>query len=232
MIARLRHTETVQRLGIVLVILAAVVTLVGALDLHPGLDPLHFLQKIFDDLYANLGTELASIAVTVLIIDRLHDRHTEETERQKLILQLGSPDNSFAIEALRMLAAHNWLKNGALKGAHLTRANLEGANLQQVKLTNARLGLANLRRAKLTGAHLRCANLQGAVLEAACLRGTDLSDANLNDADLSGAKLDDSTIFSLETILPDMTYWTPGTDMERFTNPQNPDFWHARGRAA
>ena len=232
MIARLKHTESVQRLGIVLLVLAAVVTVVGALDQHPGLDPLHFLQKLFDDLYANLGTELASIALTVLIIDRLHDRHTEETEREKLILQMGSPDNAFAIEALRMLAAHDWLKHGALKGAHLTHANLEGANLHQAILEDARLGLTTLRRAKLTEAKLQSATLQCANLEEADLRGADLSGANLNDADLSGAKLDANTVFSPETILPDLTYWTPSTDMKRFTDAKHPDFWHARGRAA
>lgn len=232
MMAHFKHTQPVRRMGIALLVLAAGITLIGALDQHPGLDIIHFGQKLFDDLYANLGTELASIALTILIIDRLNQRRADENKRDTLILQMGSPDNSFAIEAVRMLAARDWLKHGALKGAHLSRANLQGANLQQVILTDARLGLANLSHAKLTEANLQCAYLQGAILEGTCLRGADLRGANLNDADLSRARLDNSTCFSPETILPDCTYWMPGADLTRFTNPQHPDFWRARSRAA
>ncbi|MEZ4671885.1 MAG: pentapeptide repeat-containing protein [Anaerolineae bacterium] len=232
MLAQLRHTQPVKRLGVFLLVLAAVITLIGALDLHPGLDPLHFIQKLLDDLYANVGTELASVALAVLIIDSLHDRRSDENEREKLVLQMGSPDNAFAIEAVRMLAARDWLKHGTLKAAHLSHANLEGANLQQTMLFGVRLGLANLCRAKLNEANLECAYLQNAILAQADLRGADLSGANLNGADMSSAKLDANTVFSPETILPDLTYWTPNTDMRRFTDSRHPDFWQARGRAA
>lgn len=232
MMTHRRYAQPIQRMGMGLLLLAALVVIIGTLDQHPGLDLIHFGQKLFHDLYANLGAELASIAVTVLIIDRLHQRHTDQNKQDTLILQMGSPDNSFAIEAVRMLAARDWLKHGLLQGARLSRANLEGANLQQVIMADVRLGLANLRHAKLTEANLQCAYLQGTILEGTCLRGADLRGANLNDANLNGARLDDSTIFSPETILPDCTYWTPGTDVARFTDSHHPDFWRARGRAA
>lgn len=228
MIARFKHAEPVRQLGVVLLIIAGATTLVGSLDRHPGLAPLAFLRETFDDFYSNAGTELASIAITVLIIDRLHHHHDDEMQREALILQLGSPDHSFAIEALRILGAHGWLKNGTLTHAQLSHANLEGANLQDVALVGTRLALANLRHAKLTHSNMRHALLKGADLRGACLRGADLRGANLNDANLEGAKLDDGTIMDSETILPDCTYWSVGTDVSRFTQPQHPDFWQPR----
>ena len=232
MIARFKRSEPVRKLGFGLLILAALVTLVGSLDQHPGLDPLTFLKKTFDDFYTNVGTELASIATTVLIIDRMHRLRDDENERDALILQMGSPDHSFAIEAVRMLAAQNWLKNGALAHAHLTHANLEGVNLQDVPMPNARMALTNLRHAKLTRANLRNVYFKGADLESACFRGADLRGANLNDANLIGAHFDEETLLDSETILPDCTYWEEGNDIARYTNPQHPNFWQPRHHTA
>lgn len=227
MVSRLKRLEPVQRMGLFLLVLAGLVTAIGALDLHPGLSLSNFIHQVFNEFYANLGTELASIAITVLIIDRLHQQRAEEREKERLILQMGSPDNSFAIEAMRIMGARGWLSNGDLKGVHLSRANLEGANLQGVNLEAARLGLANLRKVKLAGARLTCAFLQGANLEGANLCGADLSGVNLNDANLIKVKLDDTTRFTTETILPDCTFWSPGTDVTRFTRPDHPDFWRS-----
>jgi len=171
-----------------------------------------------------------------LIIDRLHHlrdiQKEEENERNALILQMGSPDHAFAIEAVRMLAAQNWLKNGELKNARLTHANLEGVNLQDVALPNARLALAKLCHAKLTRANLQNAYLKGADLQSACLRGADLRGTNLNDANMVDAHLDDATLLDTETILPDCTYWEEGTDISRYTNPQHPNFWRPNHRPA
>ena len=232
MIARFKQAEPVRKLGLGLLILAGIVTLVGSLDAHPGLDPLTFLKKTFDDFYTNVGTELASIATTVLIIDRMHRLRDDENERDALILQMGSPDHSFAIEAVRILAAQNWLKNGALTNANLTHANLEGVNLHDVPLPGARLALTNLRHAKLTRANLRHAYFKGADMQSVCLRGADLRGANLNDANLIDAHVDEATLLDSETILPDCTYWEEGTDISRYTNPQHPDFWQPKHRPA
>ncbi len=232
MLLRFRRAEPVQKLGVSLLIIAAIVTLVGSLDQHPGLDPFAFLKKTFDDFYTNVGTELASIAITVLLIDKMHRHRDDENERDALILQMGSPDHSFAIEAVRMLSAQNWLKNGKLANAHLTHANLEGVNLQDVPLPGARLGLANLRHAKLTRADLRHTYLKGADLQSACLRGADLRGANLNDANLIDAHFDEATQVDTETILPDCTYWEEGNDITRYTNPQHPNFWQPKHHSA
>ena len=232
MILRFKRAEPVQKLGVALLIIAAIVTLVGSLDAHPGLDPLTFLKKTFDDFYTNVGTELASIAITVLIIDQLHRHHDDKNERDALILQMGSPDHSFAIEAVRMLGAKNWLKNGALANAHVAHANLEGVNLQDAALPNARMALTNLRHAKLTRANLHNVYFKGADLQSACVRGADLRGANLNDANLIDTHFDDDTLLNTETILPDNTYWEEGTDISRYTNPTHPNFWQPKHHQA
>lgn len=227
MLVWLKKAEPVERLGFFLMVTALFVALLGALSLHPGLDPLHFFQQMFADFYSNVGTELASIAVTVLIIDRLNDHRLTHRQKEALVLQMGSPDNGFAIEAVRILTARGWLVDGLLRGAHLSRANLEGANLQKVDLSDAHLGLASLHKTRLAGATLTRAYLQGANLEGATLSGATLAGANLNDANLRGVHFDSETTFDAETILPDCTYWERGTDMRRFTDPHHPQFWRS-----
>jgi hypothetical protein len=227
MIARLKHAAPARQLGLVLLILAALVTLIGSFDQHPGMDMLHFIKQTFDDFYTNVGTELASIAITVLIIDRLNERRSDEHHKEELVLQMGSPDNSFAIEAVRMLGAQGWLEGKALKKAHLSRANLEGANLQKVNLEDARVPLANLRKVKFSNANLKSAYMQGANLESANLCGANLKGANLNDANLLHVHIDQQTQFDEATILPDCTYWSPGADISRFTDPEHRDFWRS-----
>lgn len=59
------------------------------------------------------------------------------------------------------------------------------------------------------------------MLTFASLQGTVLAQANLQNATL------DSSEFNEETLLPDDLYWTPDTDMRRFTDPTHPDFWRS-----
>ena len=94
---------------------------------------------------------------------------------------------------------------------NLQEADLRGANLQEAILWLANLQEANLRVASLQEANLRVANLQEA----------NLWGANLQGADLGGATFDENTM------LPDGTKWTPGTDMGRFTDREHPDFWRS-----
>lgn len=227
MVARFRRMQPVERLGMFLLTLALLATVAGALSAHPGLDVFSFARALLNDFYANLSTELASIAVTILIIDRMHQHHDDQREHERLVLQMGSPDNGFAIEAVRLLSAQGWLHNGGLVGAHLSHANLESADLHRVNLQEARLSMANLRHTLLNESNLRDANLQGANLEEAVLVGADLRGANLNDANLQGARLTDATRFDTQTVLPDLTYWSPGTDVRRFTDAGHAEFWRS-----
>ena len=121
------------------------------------------------------------------------------------------------------------LQGADLHGAQLIQANLYHANLQGADLIGANLQEAHLYGASLQGANLRAAHLQEADLRGANLQGANLYWTHLQEASLYGANLQEANlieaIFAANIILPDVTFWTPDTDMARFTDPAHPDFW-------
>jgi hypothetical protein len=59
-----------------------------------------------------------------------------------------------------------------------------------------------------------------------------LLEANLLNANLTDAKFDETTVlpdavweYVTQTDINITGYWTPDTDMSRFTDPEHPDFW-------
>lgn len=129
------------------------------------------------------------------------------------------------------------LRMAQMEGVHLDSANLLEASLVGVKLNNAGLADSDMRGALLTntnlsGANLTRANLEDAALRWSNLRGTILYNANLRGVGLSNMSFDENTV------LPDARlirteqgrqrytkYWTPETDMRRYTHSEHPDFW-------
>jgi uncharacterized protein YjbI with pentapeptide repeats len=63
-------------------------------------------------------------------------------------------------------------------------------------------------------------NLESTDLRVSNMKGTDLSGAYLHKANLRDA------IFDMTTRLPDGSAWLHDTDMDRFTDPGHPQFWH------
>ncbi len=167
-------------------------------------------DDLWQQIYSNLGIEILSIAITVIVIERLNRREAERERKEDLIFQLRSPINGVAVEAVRRLQQKEWgfKEDKSLQGANLFEANLQGANLSE----------ANLR-----GANLSEANLQGADLGMANLQGANLCMANLRDAKLSHF-LSGRAKFDETTILPDRTKWTPNRDLRQFTDPNG---WRA-----
>ena len=143
------------------------------------------------------------------------------------------------------------LQAAYLEQTILERAELEEANLQDANLSWASLEQASLFRANLEQANLQYARLQEADLWEANLHGTNLMSANLQGAFLRAANLRgvegiETARFDEKTVLPDAEsirdendhfmqddagnfiwdkYWTPETDMTRYTDPNHPDFW-------
>lgn len=111
-----------------------------------------------------------------------------------------------------------------LENANLAKANLEGADLRNANLINA-----NLAHANLLDANLALANLKGVFLGGANLKGTDLWEVDFDKMTV----LPDADFVGLDHFKRDIydKYWTPETDMSRYTNPNhkdkdgNPDFW-------
>lgn len=108
------------------------------------------------------------------------------------------------------------------------------ADLWQTDLRNCTLRGADLRHTKLIETNLQKAYLWQANLQDADLQGADLRYTNLNEANLTGVNLQD-VIFNEFTVLPDAqyidetntftNYWTPETDMRRYTDTNHPNFW-------
>ncbi|MFH1486658.1 MAG: pentapeptide repeat-containing protein [Chloroflexota bacterium] len=213
-LATVRESSAVGTVGLRLLVLALLVGVVGFLNQHGFLYLGEAIGHFLQDFYANLSTELASIAITVLVIDVYYQHRETEREKRDLILQMGSPDNAFAREAIRKLRVRGWLEDGSLVGAYLDGANLTGAwlgganlfkaDLLAVNLDNAYLERAVLSGAYMTGAKLSKADLNGAnligvvligaYLTGADLRGADLRGADLRGADLSGAYLEGAIV--------------------------------------
>ena len=182
-----------------------------------------------DGFAQNFGTEMIGTAITFVLLEVvLHDRRerdakaeAEQIEKERLILQMGSQDNGFAIEATWQLRARGWgfgedasllsvdLFDANLQGANLNKANLQGAdlsnaglqgtNLWYVNLQNSNLSSTDLRSAQLGKVNLKyadlsAANLQGANLSQASLQGANLNQASLDYADLSAANLQDANL--------------------------------------
>lgn len=170
--------------------IGATLIIVGLLGYIPG--PIHI--PILTDAFLDIRSELIGIGVTVILIDNANEILRTNEEKKRLILQMGSPDNAFAVEAVRQLRERGWLTDGSIKSANLCKANLQNADLEGANLESADLEGANLQEAILTtaillGGGLFEANLQDAKLQFALLLGADLQKANLRGANLQKASL-------------------------------------------
>jgi hypothetical protein len=181
----------------------------------------------WDSVLQNTGTEMFGAVLTFYLIEVMLRKRREqdverraiEQEKERLVLQMGSPDNALALEAVRVLKARGrwgFGEDTTLQKAYLVDANLKGADLLEANLEGANLGGADLQRADVLGV-----NLEGADLRWADLQGADLQETNLQGANL------DEVIFDEKTNLPDYSNWTPDPDMTRFTDPDHPDFWRS-----
>ena len=181
--------------------------------------------------------------MTVFVIDRLSRNREEQEARIRLIHEVGSKDNATTLKAIHKIRERGWLSgdDGVLRRGRLSGVNLEGANLHAVNLEGAHLSLVNLE-----GANLSYANFKGADLQYANLKGVYLYEANLEDTNLSGVNFRDANLnrvkFNEKVVLPDSAYnfktktydkyWTPDTDMTRYTNPDHPRAGRGQGSTA
>jgi len=161
-------------------------TVVGYINIHDG--PFNW-RDLAGDFYGNLPAEIVFFLVTVFVIDRLNRGRQQQQLKEQLIRQMGSEDNVLALQAVREIRAHDWLKE-------LRSAELRGANLQKAPLRSADLSMADLGEANLQGADLKWANLHDANLFEANLQDASLSATNLQKAALNYANLQDAMLLS------------------------------------
>ncbi|MGB7337529.1 MAG: pentapeptide repeat-containing protein [Phototrophicaceae bacterium] len=217
----------IQTFGIFLLTIAAIIALWGYWSEHETFT----MANLLADFYANVSSELASVVITILVLDRLNERRAKDDRKLELFRKAKSRANDTAIEAVEQIRYENaWDAffehyRDDTNDVDLTAVQWMGSDLSQANLNEVDLYRANLQQAYLKEARLQAANLTRAKLQQATLWDTNLQDAILRDANLLNAKYIETTIFNAQTILPDGSQWTPEPDMTRYTNPVHPDFW-------
>ena len=209
-----KDVDGLTAVALLLLVVGITVSFSGHLQSHGTIN----INELVDSFYANIGTELISIAITVLVIDKLAIQRQENQNelhlKAGLIARAGSRIRETSVAAIDELARHGWLYDGTLAEANLQGANLKGtvlhatyqgganfkdahlqkADLSDMRLYEVNLEQADLQRTKLSRAQLVNANLKGANLDYANLEGaylflTDLEGAHLYHTNLKDAKL-------------------------------------------
>ena len=179
-------SDRVFVIGLVLLLLGIFTGARGYFLLHRTFD----FQEFVGDFYANASTELISIAITILVVDRAYKaQERQRTFKENLIIALGSRIADVSTGALRELRRYGWLEDGSLRGVDLTGANLQNADLHYADLSFSILNEANLRRANLRGAKLNEASIDRSLLDEAMLDQTDLRNSSIVASTLKGASL-------------------------------------------
>ena len=190
---RVRDTNITRLVGFCLLLFSLCLGVLGFMKTHPR--DLCF-SNLVTDFYANISTELASIAITVLIIDYLNERREQRKLLGSLMREMRSEDNGFALRAVVELRAHGWLSDGTLKNAYLRRANLYRANLHEAVLPGSFMQKANLKLAYFGDADLQNTDLREADLTRATFKRANLEGANLQGAILESTKFIDTNLFN------------------------------------
>lgn len=185
------------------------------------------LSVVLNDFYVNLSSELVGIMITVLLIDTFSAIRQTRQEKESLALQMASPNNMFALEAIRILKSKGWHRDGTLWHRNLHYANLAHADLVEVEFRQSILRGANLSDTDCSATHFGHCNLYAVDFENANLTGTVFFGADLSEANLRGVlfiehKMDENTI------LPDGSKWSYQADLSRFVDPEHPHFWRSK----
>lgn len=124
--------------------------------------------------------------ILLLILNRV----IRNNEKRRVIRQVASLSNEFALDAVRRCREEGYLQSGTLSKMNFEKARLSTADFSDAMLSEVDLSFADLGGADLTNTNLRRANLKGTNLTGADLRWADLSDACLQWSDLRNAQLD------------------------------------------
>jgi nitric oxide dioxygenase len=185
--ARTMHTfDTVEKFALLL-LGAGLALIFWGFSVQP---PTSFAEVLTNN-YGDWTPGLVVDGLLLLVINRV----LRNNERRRIMGQVASQSNEFALDAVRRCREEGWLANGAMTNrpftrAHLSRADLSDATLRGCDFSFADLTDVDLTHADLRGASFRGANLKGADLRWADLRGASIQWADLGQADLDGALLD------------------------------------------
>ena len=113
------------------------------------------------------------------------------------------------------------MQRASLWLASMTNVSFIGVNLTESNLGNSNLVRVVMRNVNLHGANFESANMEGIEIRNSTLTSTNLKSSNLKNAKLIGNKYDENTV------LPNGKIWKQSTDLDRFTDPDHPNFWRS-----
>lgn|GEM_PF-1106674 len=167
----------------------------------------------------NLIPEAVGIGFTVLVLDAVYQRRERKQYKERLILEMGSLDNSTALRASEALNRLGWAQDGSLVSAYLREANLKNIRIKRANLHRAdlvavnlmsgemyhtnfsnvqmsdsdlrygRFNLSDFSNSALESVDFRQCRLRGCNFNGTTLIGSDFENADLEGADLRGAWL-------------------------------------------
>jgi len=175
-----RKLDIIDVLALLLIVIGA-----GLFAYGLSLDPPSSLEELVLTQFGDWTPGFVMDGVLLLIINSVIHTH----ERRRIISQVASLSNEFALDAVRLCRDEGWLQSGIMQGRRFASARLGGADLSDSKLSGAIFSFADLSAADLTYCDLTGVDLKGANLHGADLRWADLSRASLQWADLRGANL-------------------------------------------
>jgi uncharacterized protein YjbI with pentapeptide repeats len=151
-----------------------------------------------ENLVLNLFPEAVGILFTILIVDTLYRRTSEQQEIRRLLFQMRSNNNQIALQALAELGDR--VNKGVLIGVRLYYANLQDArffdaDMRRIHLESANLAYSSFSSVDLRYANLHTAHLQHSSFSSQCsLRHSDLSGADLSYARWDSVDLREATL--------------------------------------
>ncbi len=151
-----------------------------------SIEPPTSLIAAISGAYSDWSPGLVVDGLLLLVINRV----LRNNERSRILGQVGSLSNEFALDAVRRCQEEGWQKSGAMAGRCYVKARLSRADLSGAHLSGSDFSFADLRDVDFMHANLKGADFTGANLKGADLRWADLTDATLRWADLTGAEID------------------------------------------
>lgn len=177
---RMFRFDLVDGLAIALLSIGLILLAVGLLTESPQ------YADLLETLMQEWAPGFVIDGLLLLVVNRIIKRN----ERLRVLAQVGSLSNEFALDAVRRARLEGWLGDGSLIGNNLQRARLADSDLSGADFTRANLRFVDLRNACLNHAKLKGADLTGANLANADLRWADMRDAQLGWADLRDARFE------------------------------------------
>lgn len=145
--------------------------------------------------YSDWSPGLVVDGLLLLVINRV----LRNNERARILSQVGSLSNEFALDAVRRCQEEGWDRSGAMAGRSYAKARLSRVDLSGAALRGSDFSFADLRQVDFMQADLRNADFTGANLKGADLRWADLRGASLRWADLTGAEIDGARLNGVDT---------------------------------